>query len=432
MKGLRGVRLLRVLLPAALALFAAVSSGCGVSTKGAAGPPAALASATPLASYSHLPPRPVGLVQIDGHTTGTLTAGAVAAYQGLGARISVADNGEAQAFGELCAGRIDVVDSAQPISAAQLSVCERNGVQPVQFEVAADAVVLATRAEADVGTDCLTLGQVRKIFQAGSQITNWSQLGYYNIPLQVVGPAENSSSFNLFDGHVLGSTAPSLADLRGDYQALASEAAVGGAVVHGSLGTLGYVSFAYYLNHESELRPLEIDNESARPLLNCIFPSTSTAADGSFPLARQLLLTVGLADLRRPEVSSFMKLYLSRARQLAGEAGLVALPGSVLSTELGWLDGAQEPPVVNGATTDEAHPQNAHAASTTGGDATGGDATGGGGEGQTQGTLVPAGGAGDTVSSNDVPLSAVGGNASTSTPDQGSAQASSQPSIGGQ
>jgi hypothetical protein len=313
-----------------------------------------------------------------------------------------------------------------------LSVCERDGVQPVQFEVAADAVVLATRAEADVGADCLTLGQVREIFQAGSQITNWSQLGYYSIPLQVVGPVESSSSFNLFDGHVLGSAAPSLADLRGDYQALRSEAAVGGAVTHGSLGTLGYVSFNYYLDHESELRPLEIDNESARPLLNCVFPSTSTVADGSFPLARQLLLTVGLADLRRAEVSSFMKLYLSRARRLAAEAGLVALPGSVLSTELGWLDGAQEPPVVSGAASEEPHLQSAHAASTAGAGVTAGGAADGEEGGRPQGTLVPAGGSGDTVSSSDVPLSAVGANTSASTPDQGSAQASSQPLIGGQ
>jgi ABC-type phosphate transport system substrate-binding protein len=414
---------LRAFVPLALVALTAIGSGCGVSLHGADSSASSTAGSTTLASYNRLPTRPSGLVQVDGRTTGTLTAGAVAAYQGSGARVSVADSGETKAFGELCDGAIDVVDSARPISPAELRTCQNNGVQPVQFEVAADAVVLATRGEADVGADCLTLDQVRQIFQAGSQITNWSQLGYYDIALQVVGPAAGSDAFSLFDGYVLGSSSPSLADLRGDYQPLSSERAVGRAISGGSLGTLGYVSFAYYQSHESELRPLEIDSELRRPQLNCIFPSQETVADGSFPLARQLLLTVSLADLRRPEVSSFMKLYLSRAPQLAGAAQLVALPSSVLDTELGWLDGAQQPPVVGYSAT--------VAQSTSAKHPAGSAASAAEAESQPQGTLAPAGGAGDSVSGADVPSSTGASNGAGSA-DQGATQASSQPLIGGQ
>jgi ABC-type phosphate transport system substrate-binding protein len=407
-------------LLAALALLAlaVLGSGCGVSLKGADSTTGPAARGATLASFNRLPPRPVGTVQVDGRTKGSLTAGVVAADSGSGAHVAVADNGEAKAFSELCHGQLDVVDSAAPISAAQLSACQGNGVQPVQFAVAADAVVLATRSETDVGADCLTLAQIKQIFQAGSQVTNWSQLGYYNVPLQVLGPAESQDTFGFFDSYVLGSSSPSLADLRGDYAPGADDDAVRRALLGGRLGTLGYVRFSSYQQNQGELRPLEIDSGLQRPLLNCVFPSAQTVADGSFPLARQLLLTVGLSDLRRPEVASFMKLYLTSAGRLASAAALVPLPSATLDTELGWLSGVQQPPVIGYSAAGPTR------AGTTAGTTVGAAASGG----HSQGLLVPAGGVGDPVSAADVPMSA--GN--TASADQGAAQASSQPLTGGQ
>lgn len=398
----------------ALLALATLGSGCGVSLNGADSISGPAARGAALASFNRLPPRPVGLVQVDGRTRGSLTDGVVASYGGAGAHVAVSDSGEAKAFSALCHGQIDIVDSAQPISAAQLGACQNNGVQPVQFAVAADAVVLATRSETDVGADCLTLAQIKQIFQAGSQIANWSQLGYYNVPLQTVGPTEGEEAFGFFDGYVLGSASPSLADLRGDYALQPSDGAVSRALAGGRLGTVGLVRFSYYQSHEGELRPLEIDSGGQRPLLNCVFPSAQTVADGSFPLARQLLLTVGLGDVRRPEVASFMKLYLADARRLAASAGLVPLPGATLATELGWLDGVQQPPVLGYSAGAPSHPTSPGAAGQSGG--------------QPQGMLIPAGGVGDPVSTADVPMSA--GN--TASADQGATQASSQPLTGGQ
>jgi hypothetical protein len=233
-----------------------------------------------------------------------------------------------------------------------------------------------------------------------------------------VGPAEGEDAFGFFDGYVLGSADPSLADLRGDYAPQPGDGAVSGALAGGRLGTVGVVRYTYYQSHQGELRPLEIDSGGRHPLLNCVFPSAQTVADGSFPLARQLLLTVGLGDLRRPEVASFMKLYLADARRLASPAGLVPLPGATLETELGWLDGVQQPPVLGYSAGAPSHPGSAGAA---------GQAAGQSG-GQPQGMLIPAGGVGDPVSTTDVPMSA----GSTASADQGATQASSQPLTGGQ
>ena len=72
----------------------------------------------------------------------------------------------------------DIVDSARPISEAEYRQCIANGIQPVQFQVASDAAVLAIKNETDVGTDCLSFDEVRNIFRAGSTINSWSQVGY--------------------------------------------------------------------------------------------------------------------------------------------------------------------------------------------------------------------------------------------------------------
>jgi ABC-type phosphate transport system substrate-binding protein len=478
--GQSATRIAALVVAGALAL---IGGGCGVSLHNASHPSStSTLAADSVSATGHLPPRPQGEVEVDGRTRGSLTAAVAAAYEGSGARIVVSNNGEAQGFSALCRGQTDIVDSRRSMTPVELSVCQADGVQPVQIKVAANGAVLATGGEVDVGADCLTVAQVKQIFQAGSQITNWSQLGFYNIPLRVTGPREDRSLFDLFGETALGSESPTLANLRGDYEALSSEAAVRDAVTDGAqgatsaelhsnalaslgalhkaigeahgyvgeatfqvakgirdkrstiaqardrmslehadanlatllgdlpaaeryvdqtgletarfdsgLGAIGYFSLAYYQDHAEELRPLEIDSGAQRPQLNCIFPSTQTVADGSYPLSSELLLTVSLQDMRRTEVADFLRFYLAQAPELASAAGLVPLPAGMLNTEGSWLEGRSQPPIVSyaGPVASDS-PSTTAAASTT----------------TTPSELIPAGGAGDGVSSADVPTGA--------------------------
>lgn len=173
------------------------------------------------AAYNNLPDRPVGQVSIDGTTAGTLTALEVELYESVrdAADVTVANNGEDQAFQELCAGQIDLVDSARPISRAEWEACQAVGLDVVQFQVAAEALVIAIKSETDVGADCLTVDQVRDIYRAGSPLTNWSQppLGFDDVPLKVGGPDLDNSGFGFFGRYVLGAPEPSRVDLRSDY-----------------------------------------------------------------------------------------------------------------------------------------------------------------------------------------------------------------------
>jgi ABC-type phosphate transport system substrate-binding protein len=168
---------------------------------------------------ANLPTRPSGVVDVDGSTGGSLTPVEAQLYSGTpnAAQVNVGNNGEDQGFQELCAGQIDLVDSARPISRAEWEACQAVGLDVVQFQVAAEAIVLAIKSETDVGGDCLRVDQVRDIYRAGSPVTNWSQVGMDDVPLKVGGPNIDSDGFGFFGRYVLGAPEPSQVDVRSDY-----------------------------------------------------------------------------------------------------------------------------------------------------------------------------------------------------------------------
>ena len=173
-------------------------------------------------AYRELPQPTTGVVQISGNR-GSLTPGEVLRFNQSGAATDVrmSYDGEDAAFAALCSGEIDVVDSSRTASEAELAACREVGLDLVQFQVASDAVVVATRNESDMGGDCLTTDQVREVYRAGSPVTRWSQLGdgYDEVPLKVAGPDPENSAFDFFGQHVLDAPQPSMTNLRSDYKA---------------------------------------------------------------------------------------------------------------------------------------------------------------------------------------------------------------------
>jgi ABC-type phosphate transport system substrate-binding protein len=409
-------------LTGAAALLALLVAGCGVNpdeapeSAGASGAAARYvppkADGTPV-QRAKPTPRASGTIRIAGKAQGSLTEDLIDAYDaGDGAtKIVVTPSNENRAFEAFCSGQADIVDSARPISEAEYRQCIANDIQPVQFQVASDAAVLAIKNETDVGTDCLSFEEVRNIFRAGSTINSWSQVGYGhglgndgNEPrLKVAGPDEDSNVFGFFGQYVLGDPEPTMLSVRSDYQAFPTDAGVRRAVrdakaevakgiadnrppedrardraklakaesnlrnLKKSLpdargyvarnraavrrleevrGTLGLFRFSYYEAFEEQLRPMEVSasNDFAKP--ECIFPSQATVTNATYPLARQLLLTVNYRNMRDPDINEFLVDSLSRSQELAESVSLVPLPDETRDKEIAWLNGSSEPDII--------------------------------------------------------------------------------------
>lgn len=210
---------------AALAL-----GGCGVSTEGAidelgsaASGPATTNVKTPSEANSKAV---AGSVIVDGTTQTTLAPKLLSDYRaaGGGTEIVRRTSGESAAFAALCEGEVDIVDSQRPLSADELAACREAGLEPVQVQIASDAVVLAAKAETDLGGDCLPLGQVRELFRAGSPIYEWSQVDFAQVPVKLGGPPATSRTFRVFARQALGAAGePSLSDVRSDYEVGSSD-----------------------------------------------------------------------------------------------------------------------------------------------------------------------------------------------------------------
>jgi ABC-type phosphate transport system substrate-binding protein len=110
-------------------------------------------------------------------------------------------------------------------------------------------------------------------------------------------------------------------------------------------GTLGLFRFTYYQLWEERLRPMEVE-ASGEGGPECIFPSESSVTDGSYPLSRQLLLTVDLEAMKEAEINDFLSFAVANADREAIAEALVPLPDEVRNTELAWLSGEMAPDVV--------------------------------------------------------------------------------------
>jgi ABC-type phosphate transport system substrate-binding protein len=114
-----------------------------------------------------------------------------------------------------------------------------------------------------------------------------------------------------------------------------------------AIGTIGLFGFTYYEVWEEQLRPMEIDTRPASAKQpNCIFPSTQTVSEATYPLARQILLTTSVERLKEGEVQNFLHFVLENAETSANELGIVPLASERRDEELSWVAGEQPPEVI--------------------------------------------------------------------------------------
>lgn len=212
-------------IAAALAAMAAAGCGVNVAQEGAKAKrvPGGGVQSNPLGnvrvSTRPLPTRPAGLVALDGEPSGGLASALATGFiDANGTHTAFQGSSEQGAFSDLCAGNVDVVETARLPTLAEQRACAARGVSEVgPVQVGSDAIVLATKNEADVGGDCITTTQARDIYRAGSPYDNWGQLGFFDIPMRVTGREDRATLFTFFGNEVLNLADATLADVRSDY-----------------------------------------------------------------------------------------------------------------------------------------------------------------------------------------------------------------------
>ncbi|MCZ7459055.1 PstS family phosphate ABC transporter substrate-binding protein [Streptomyces sp. WMMC940] len=264
-----------------------------------------------------------GTIRVDGSSTvAPLSTAAAQLFQqrNPGVRITVGTSGTGGGFEKFCNGETDIADASRRITAEERARCAEKGVEYEELRIANDGMSVVVDKDNDFA-DCLTVEQLRRIWEPGSRIDNWNQVDpdFPDVELELFGPGTDSGTFDYFTQAVNGEEGRS----RTDYSPSEDDnVTVQG--VSGSRGGLGYFGLSYYEENKDKLKVLEIDGGNG-----CVAPTQTTVQNGTYqPLSRPLLIYPSAAALDRKEVEAFVEYYVENSADIARAAQFVPLSPS--------------------------------------------------------------------------------------------------------
>lgn len=308
---MNSISLRRAVVPGVAALALALSA-CGGSDAGSEGGSGDGAS---------------GSVAVDGSSTVfpmSVTASELLNETNPDIQVAVAESGTGGGFEKFCAGETDISDASRPIEEEEIAVCEENGVEFTELQVATDALTMVVHPELDV--DCLTTEQVIQLWEPGSDITNWSQLdpSFPDQEIALFGPGTDSGTYDYMANDVIGSEEEATRD---DYESSEDDNVLVQGV-GGTEGATGYFGFSYYEQNADTLKALSIDDGNG-----CVEPSAETAQAGEYtPLARPLFIYVSNeAYSSNPAVAEYVDFYIENLAEIAEAALFIPLSEDLYS-----------------------------------------------------------------------------------------------------
>jgi phosphate transport system substrate-binding protein len=261
-----------------------------------------------------------GSITADGSSTvGPWTTAAAEMFQKKNpkVRVTVGISGTGGGFERFCRGEIDLANASRPIKSSEYANCRDKSIRWVAFTVANDGISVVVNRQ-NTWVNCLTTGELKKIWDTGSKVDNWSEVraGFPNVPLKLYGPGTDSGTFDFFTEVINGKAKRS----RSDYSASEDDNILVQGV-SGDRGSMGYFGLSYYLENKNRLKLVRVDSGGG-----CVAPSPQTVQAKTYkPLSRGLYIYAKRDSFKRAAVRSFIGFALNNQNTVAKRAGFVAL-----------------------------------------------------------------------------------------------------------
>ncbi len=199
-----------------------------------------------------------------------------------GVAIAVTGGGSGTGISALINGTVDLANASRKMKPKELEMARANGVEPVEHIVGFDAVAVYLHENNPI--DSFTIAQLADIYGEGGKTDEWGHLnvdvpGCNSSEIVRVSRQNNSGTYVYFKNAVLGKT--------GEYK-------LGSRDMHGSKDVvdlvektpcaIGFSGLAYATDH-LKLASIAADDKSAP-----VAPTVASAMDGSYPIARPLLM----------------------------------------------------------------------------------------------------------------------------------------------
>ncbi|MEK6229260.1 MAG: PstS family phosphate ABC transporter substrate-binding protein [Actinomycetota bacterium] len=261
-----------------------------------------------------------GNIRIDGSSTVQPFAEAAAELfneENSGVNVTVGGAGTGDGFEKFCRGETQISDASRPIEEDETKLCQQGKIKPVEVQVANDGITVVTNKNLTV--DCLTTGQLKKVFGKGAKANNLSEVDP-KLPdqeLALFTPGTESGTFDFFTEQINGEEGVQRTE--GIQTSADDNVLVTG--VSGEDGGLGYFGFSFYEQNQDKLNAVSIDGGSG-----CVKPSAETIQSGKYkPLARPLFMYPSEASLKKPEVKAFLDFVAENYAEIAEVAKIVPM-----------------------------------------------------------------------------------------------------------
>jgi phosphate transport system substrate-binding protein len=261
-----------------------------------------------------------GTVQADGSSTVAPFAQAAAeSYERKysAARVVVGVSGTGGGFERFCKNETDLSNASRPIRLSEAARCHDAGIGYIQFLVANDGISLTVNRQ-NTWVNCLTTAELKRIWDRGSNVNNWSQVrqGFPNVPLRLFGPGTDSGTFEFFTEKINGRARQS----RSDYSASEDDNVLVRGVA-GERGGLGYFGLSYYIANKSRLKVVRVNGGDG-----CVTPSVASVQNRSYkPLSRGLFVYAKKKAFKRDVVAGFIRHMIVNERAISRTAKIVPL-----------------------------------------------------------------------------------------------------------
>jgi len=114
-------------------------------------------------------------------------------------RLSVTGGGSGTGIAAMINGTVDIANASRAMKPEEVAAAQANGISPVEFTVARDAIAVVVHPSNPVNG--LTLQQISDIYTG--RITNWSQVGGEDRPIVLLSRESNSGTYVYFLENVI-------------------------------------------------------------------------------------------------------------------------------------------------------------------------------------------------------------------------------------
>jgi phosphate transport system substrate-binding protein len=227
-------------------------------------------------------------------------------------RISVTGGGSGTGIAAMINGTVDIANASRAMKDVEVEAAEENGITPVEFVVARDAIAVVVNLSNPV--DQLTIQQISDIYVG--KITNWSQVGGSDRPIVLLSRESNSGTYVYFLENVVRQGQESDLLFSPDTLLMPSSEGIS-AEVRQNPNVIGYDGLGYVTEDQ---KVIAVAQDAGAPYE---LPSIDTVNDGSYPISRPLYMYTAGEPER--EIKTYLEWILGDGQALVSVLGFVPL-----------------------------------------------------------------------------------------------------------